>query len=80
MTQAQINIQESSNRILNIVKAQYGLKDKSQAIDFVVTKYGKSLLERELRPEFIKKMQDVEKEEFVEYASVKDLRKDIEGA
>lgn len=80
MTQAQINIQESSNRILNIVKAQHGLKDKSQAIDLVVTIYGQTLLEPELRPEFIKKMQDVEDEEFVEYASVEDLRKAIEDA
>jgi hypothetical protein len=33
MVQAIINIEENTNRILNILKAKYGLKDKNQAID-----------------------------------------------
>ncbi len=53
MVQATINISEDSNQILNIVKAKYKLKDKSAAIDFVVTQYGAKMLEPELRPEFI---------------------------
>tara|TARA_Y100000310_G_scaffold276920_1_gene294417 strand:+ start:1573 stop:1689 length:117 start_codon:yes stop_codon:yes gene_type:complete len=36
MVQAVININEHVNRVLNIVKAKFGLKDKSQAIDLVV--------------------------------------------
>ncbi len=37
MTQAVINIDENTNRVLNIVKAKFGLKDKSQAITLVVS-------------------------------------------
>jgi hypothetical protein len=42
--------------LLNIVKARFNLKDKSQAIERVVLDYGKEFLEPKLRPEFIQKM------------------------
>ncbi len=52
MVQAMIDINEKTNRVLNIVKAKYGLKDKSEAIDVVVSEYEESFLEPELRPEY----------------------------
>jgi len=72
MVQAIINIDEKTNRILNILKAKYGLKDKSQAIDVMAQQYEKELLEPELRPEYIKKMKKRQKEKTVE---IKDFRK-----
>jgi hypothetical protein len=62
MVQAMVDIPEEVNRILNIVKAKYNLKDKSEAISKVVIDYGIELLEPELRPEFIEKMKEVAKE------------------
>lgn len=56
MVQAVINIKEHTNRVLNIVKAKFGLKDKSQAIDLVVTEYETTFLEPELRPEYKTKL------------------------
>jgi len=52
MVQAVINIDEKTNRVLNIVKAKFGLRDKSQAINIVVTEYEQLSLEPELRPEY----------------------------
>ena len=52
MVQAMINIAEKPNRVLNIVKAKYGLKDKSQAIEFIVNNYEDNFLEPALRPEY----------------------------
>ena len=72
MVQAIINIDENTNRILNILKAKYGLKDKSQAIDVMAQQYEKELLEPELRPEYIKKMKKRQKEKTIE---IKDFRK-----
>jgi len=81
MVQAMININEKSNRVLNIVKAKYGLKDKSQAIDLVVNKYEENFLEPELRPEFIERIQDIEKNgEFKRYSSLSEMRDEIENA
>ncbi len=77
MVQAVINIDERTNRILNIVKAKYGLKDKSQTIDLVVSRYEENFLEPELRPEFVKKIKKIEKEgKFKTYSSLDELRAD----
>ena len=54
--QAVIHIDENTNRILNIVKAKFGLRDKSQAINVVVTEYEQTSLEPELRPEYKTKL------------------------
>lgn len=65
MVKAIININDRANRVLNIVKAKHGLKNKSEAINKVVSEYGKSLLEPELRPEFIEKIKARQKERTV---------------
>ena len=72
MVQAIINIDEHTNQILNIVKAKFGLKDKSSAIEVVVGQYEEEVLEPQLRPEFIKKMKKVRKEQTVK---IKDFKK-----
>ncbi len=56
MVQAVINIDENTNRVLNIVKAKFGLKDKSQAISLVVNEYENLSLEPALRPEYRAKL------------------------
>ena len=65
MVQAMINIQERTNRVLSIVKAKYGLKDKSQAIDLVVTAYEQKILEPQVRPEYIKKLKQIKKGKYL---------------
>ena len=61
MVQAVINIEENTNRVLNIVKAKFGLRDKSEAINLVVTDYEKSALEPSLRPEYKTKLAKIMK-------------------
>ncbi len=81
MVQAVINIDERANRVLNMVKAKYGFRDKSQAIGYVVSEYEENLLEPELRPEFIEKIQAIERRgKFNEYVSLKQFRDKIEHA
>ena len=81
MIKAIININESTNRLLNIIKAKYDLKDKSQAIDKMAEQYEEEVLEPELRPEYIDKIKKIQKHgKFKKYASVKELRDEIENA
>ena len=61
MVQAVINIEENTNRVLNIVKAKFGLRDKSEAINLVVTEYEEMSLEPELRPEYKVKLAKIMK-------------------
>jgi len=78
MVQAIISISEHANRILNIIKAKYGLKDKSEAIDMMAEKYEEVILEPELRPEYIEKALRIHKQPSIKVWTVKDLRKRYE--
>lgn len=81
MVQSIIDINENEDRILNIVKAKFGLKNKSQAVALVLKTYGNSFLEPELRPEYIKKLHKIEKEgKFISFDSIEELRASIENA
>lgn len=75
---ALIDIPEEANRTLNILKAQMGFKNKSETITYVVRQFEDT--QPELRSEFIKKMQRIEKGKFKRYSSVKSLRDEIENA
>ncbi len=70
-----INISKEANQILNIVKAKYDLKDKSEAIERVVMEYGEDLLEPQLRPEYIEKAKKIMKEKVVKIGSLENFRK-----
>ena len=74
MVQAIINIKENTNRVLNILKAKYGLKDKSQAIDIMAEEYEQEILEPELRSEYIEKAKKIMKEKPVKLGDVKNFR------
>jgi hypothetical protein len=65
MVQALVKLNDNINRVLNIIKAKYDLKDKSEAIEFVVNKYIEFENEPELKSEFIKKMQNIKKEKSI---------------
>lgn len=80
MVQAIITIDDHTNRILNIVKAKFGLKDKSEAIDLMAEQYEQEILEPGLRPEYVEKLQKIKKQKGIRFKSVNDLRKSIENA
>ncbi len=75
MVKAIIDISDRSNHILNIVKAKYNLNDKSEAIEKVVEEYALNLLEPELRPEFVEKINKIREKEPIK---VDNLRKRYE--
>ena len=81
MVQAMIRISENANQILNIVKAKFNLKDKSEAIEKVVLDYGMEIMEPELRPEYARKLLRIEENgKFKPYKKLDELRKEIEDA
>ena len=65
MVNALIKLDENTNRVLSIVKAKYGFKDKGEAVEFVVEKYIESEEDSELRPEFINKIREIEKQKSI---------------
>ena len=65
MVQALIELDDNTNRVLNVVKAKFGLKDKGEAIRYVVSEYIEFENEPELRPEFIRKMEEIKKQKSI---------------
>ena len=72
-----VTLSDEANRIVNIVKAKYGLKDKSQALNKMIQEYEKEVLEPELRPEYIEKLNKIRKGKYTRYNSIADVRKAI---
>ena len=65
MVQALITLNENANRVLNIVKAKFDFKDKSEAIEYIISKYIEYENEPELKPEFIEKIKKIKKEKSI---------------
>lgn len=62
MVKAIVDISKRANKIINIVKAQFELNDKSLAINRIVESYGKMFVEPELNPAYIRKIQMIQKQ------------------
>ncbi len=65
MVQALVELDENTNRVLNIVKAKYDLKDKGEAIKVIVSEYIEFENEPELRPDFIKKIEEIKRQKSI---------------
>ncbi|MEK6935194.1 MAG: DUF2683 family protein [Nanoarchaeota archaeon] len=79
MVQNIIDIGEREDRVLNIVKAKFGLKNKSEAVAIITQTYEESFLEPELRPEYLEKLNKIKKEKGISFKNINELRKIIEG-
>jgi hypothetical protein len=78
MVQATISLEEHNDRILSIIKGKYGLKNKSDAINFAIARFAQEL-EPEIRPEYVQKIKKLEKEKPIAFRTMKEFDKLIEG-
>jgi hypothetical protein len=75
MVKAIVDISDEANRILNVIKATYGLKDKSQAIDAMAKEYEDLVFEPRVKASYIAKLKKIEKERTTRVGTLKDFRK-----
>lgn len=73
MVQAMVKISERANRVLNVVKAKYDLRDKSAAIEKIAMEYEKEILEPELKPEFIESVKNAQKGKFKKVKNISEI-------
>ena len=78
MTSAVVNLTDENNRLLNIIKAHFDIRNKSDAINFVVEKFAKAELEPRLRPEYVRKLKRIMKQRGKTYASADAMFKEFE--
>lgn len=75
MVKAIVDIDKEANRVINILKAEYDLRDKSDAINEMARQYKELILESEIRPEYLKKLARIQKEPIIRIGSYRDFRK-----
>ena len=51
-----LKVDDYSNRVLGVIKAKFGFKDKSQALNKLVDLYGEEFVDKEVKDEVIKDM------------------------
>lgn len=76
MVKAIVNISDGANRVLNMVKAEYGLKDKSEAIDRMAEDYEELVFEPRIKTSYLKKLERIRKERTIKVGSIKDFEKE----
>jgi len=75
MVQNIFDIGERENRVINIVKAQYGLKTKSEAVALITQAYEDTFLEPQLRSDYLEKLEKVRKGKYKKFSFVEELRR-----
>jgi len=75
MVKAIVEIDEEANRVINVLKAQFGLKDKSQAINEMAKQYKVLVLESEVRPEYLKKLEKIRNEPIIRIGDAGDFKR-----
>ena len=56
MISARVSLNGYTNKVLAMIKAKYGLTDKSQAINKFIEIYGENVVEKEASDEYVKKI------------------------
>ena len=75
MVKAIVEIDEESNKVINLLKARYGLKDKSQAINEMAKQYRELILESEIKPEYLKKLKKIQTQPIIRVGTIRDFKK-----
>ncbi len=61
MVKAIVDISDRANKMLMIVKATHGLKDKSQAIDVMAEEYEELVFEPKVKKSYLRKLKKIQK-------------------
>ncbi len=67
MVYARISLNEHANKVLNVIKAKFDLRDKSEAINKFVEMFGDEIVEKEAIDQYIKTVLQIEKQHFKKY-------------
>ena len=64
---ARVELDGYTNKVLAVLKAKYGLRDKSEAIKKFAELYGDEIVEKDAKEEYVKKILKIEKDHFKKY-------------
>ncbi len=76
---AQIELNEYTNRVLNVLKAKFSLKDKSEAINKFAEIYGDEIVEKEANDQYVKKIIGITENHMKKYSGRKMTLKELDS-
>lgn len=68
MVYARISLNEYANKVLNVIKAKFDLRDKSEAINKFIEIFGDEVVEKEANDKYLKNVLEIEKQHFKKYS------------
>ncbi len=71
MVYARITLNDYANKVLNVIKAKFNLRDKSEAINKFIDLFGDEVVEKEAKDEYLKKVLEIEKNHLQKYGQRK---------
>ena len=74
MVKAIVEIDKEANEVINLLKAQYGLNDKSEAINEMAKQYRALILESPIRPEYLARLEKIKPEPIIRIGSISDFK------
>ncbi len=77
MVHARVSLNEYVNKVLNVVKAKFDLRDKSEAINKFIEIFGDEFVEKEASDQYLKKILEIEKRHFEKYGYKKMTSKEF---
>lgn len=78
MVFARLVLNDYANRVLNVIKARFDLKDKSQALNKFVEIYGDDIVEKDSKDEYVKKIIQIEERHLNKYGKRKMSLKELD--
>jgi hypothetical protein len=79
MVSAQLNLDDYANRVLMVIKAKFGLKNKSEALNKFAEMYGDDVVEKEANDEYVKKVLWIEERHLKKYGNRKMTLKELDA-
>ncbi len=76
---ARVELNEYTNKVLAVIKARYGLKDKSGAINKFAQDYGEDIVEKEAKDNYIKEMIEGVNEHLKKYKNRKMTLRELDA-
>ena len=68
---ARVELEEYSNKVLSVIKAKYGLNDKSEAINKLIELCGENFVEKQANDDHVKKVISIANSHFKKYGNRK---------
>jgi len=65
---ARIELNEYANKVINMIKIKFGLKDKSEALNKFIELYGEDVVENEASEEYAKKVIEIANNHLKKYS------------